>query len=268
MKRTFLKQIILLLLAPVLQDCSFPKQTSENETMDADTLSFLEDSIIAVEIDIDTCDNIIELESPDVKSINNENEEDSIEENIECEPSTPPSPYYSHDLQTYKLHGRVKHVSSSPSSLSSSYQDLYFTKKGLLDLKVYNSHKEFEEDDDITITRNKKGFIIKIKWSWIDSNDYKYDHNNQVTSIIARSTSTAIEKYIKFDKYGNPLEANLYGEDGEDSKILGHKLYKYLKWDNCGNWIERKVFFEDKDTYYDDKERKDIYIQTRNIEYY
>lgn len=146
--------------------------------------------------------------------------------------------YQAPDLQTYNLRGHVKSF------------DINAYNFGEEEDKYCKEHVEFDDngkciiDGDITVKRNSEGYIHSID-AGLDGEEYEYDSNWRVTSRIKWSTSTLIERFIKFDGDGNPIESELYGEpdpenNGKD-KPFGKNKYEYLETDSHGNWTLRSV---------------------------
>lgn len=212
----------------------------ENNTL-SNNSSFEEDTVGIVE-KVDVLDSV-----PITK-------EDKIAEEIE--PDIIPAGYYSKDLQTYKLHGNVKKVSyyyiSQPGD-ESFREELIFNKSG----------KQSFDCKDIKIIRSNDGRISEIEYDF-GGRRFTYDSKGETISVIDWDTSTTVEKYTKLDKYGNPIESNQYGEDGEKGCVTGQYKYQYLNWDSQGNWTLRQVYYSD--TY--DSQWNSSYKQRRDIEYY
>ena len=146
--------------------------------------------------------------------------------------------YQAPDLQTYNLRGHVKSF------------DINAYNFGAEEDKYCKEHVEFDDngkciiDGDITVKRNSEGYIHSID-TGLDGEEYEYDSNWRVTSRKKWSTSTQIERFIKFDGDGNPIESELYGEpdpenNGKD-KPFGKNKYEYLETDSHGNWTLRSV---------------------------
>lgn len=146
--------------------------------------------------------------------------------------------YQAPDLQTYNLRGHVKSF------------DINAYNFGEEEDKYCKEHVEFDDngkciiDGDITVKRNSEGYIHSID-AGLDGEEYEYDSNWRVTSRKKWSTSTLIERFIKFDGDGNPIESELYGEpnpenNGKD-KPFGKNKYEYLETDSHGNWTLRSV---------------------------
>ena len=145
--------------------------------------------------------------------------------------------FESPDLKTYNLKGHVKNF------------DINAYNFGEEEDKYYKEHLDFDDngrcviDGDITVKRNSEGYIVLID-AGLDGEEYEYDRNWKVTSRKKWSTSTQIERFIRFDGDGNPIESELYGEpdpenNGED-KPFGKNKYEYLEKDSHGNWTKCK----------------------------
>lgn len=146
--------------------------------------------------------------------------------------------FKSPDLRTYNLRGNVKSV------------DINAYNFGEEEDKYCKEHLEFDDAGkrvfvpDITVKRNTEGYIILIDGGW-DGEEYEYDGNWRVTAREKWDTSTQIERIIKFDGDGNPLESEIYGEpdpanNGKDEPF-GKNEYEYIETDSHGNWTLRSV---------------------------
>ena len=171
--------------------------------------------------------------------------------------------YQAPDLQTYNLRGHVKSF------------DINAYNFGEEEDKYCKEHVEFDDngkcviDGDITVKRNSEGYINSID-AGLDGEEYEYDSNWRVTSRKKWSTSTLIERFIKFDSDGNPIESELYGEpdpenDGKD-KPFGKNKYEYLETDSHGNWTLRSV--ERIETTYSSYGEDREWMEERVIVYY
>ena len=171
--------------------------------------------------------------------------------------------YNAPDLQTYNLRGHVKSF------------DINAYNFGEEEDKYCKEHVEFDDngkcviDGDITVKRNSEGYINSID-AGLDGEEYEYDSNWRVTSRKKWSTSTLIERFIKFDSDGNPIESELYGEpdpenDGKD-KPFGKNKYEYLETDSHGNWTLRSV--ERIETTYSSYGEDREWMEERVIVYY
>ena len=171
--------------------------------------------------------------------------------------------YKTPDLQTYNLRGHVKSF------------DINAYNFGEEEDKYCKEHVEFDDngkcviDGDITVKRNSEGYIYSID-AGLDGEEYEYDSNWRVTSRKKWSTSTLIERFIKFDSDGNPIESELYGEpdpenDGKD-KPFGKNKYEYLETDSHGNWTLRSV--ERIETTYSSYGEDREWMEERVIVYY
>lgn len=171
--------------------------------------------------------------------------------------------YKTPDLQTYNLRGHVKSF------------DINAYNFGEEEDKYCKEHVEFDDngkcviDGDITVKRNSEGYIYSID-AGLDGEEYEYDSNWRVTSRKKWSTSTLIERFIKFDSDGNPIESELYGEpdpenDGKD-KPFGKNKYEYLETDSHGNWTLRSV--ERIETTYSSYGEDREWMEERVIMYY
>ena len=171
--------------------------------------------------------------------------------------------YKTPDLQTYNLRGHVKSF------------DINAYNFGEEEDKYCKEHVEFDDngkcviDGDITVKRNSEGYIYSID-AGLDGEEYEYDSKWRVTSRKKWSTSTLIERFIKFDSDGNPIESELYGEpdpenDGKD-KPFGKNKYEYLETDSHGNWTLRSV--ERIETTYSSYGEDREWMEERVIMYY
>ena len=171
--------------------------------------------------------------------------------------------FESPDLQTYNLRGHVKNF------------DINAYNFGEEEDKYCKEHLDFDDngrcviDGDITVKRNSEGYIILID-AGLDGEEYEYDRNWRVTSRKKWSTSTQIERFIRFDGDGNPIESELYGEpdpeNNGDDKPFGKNKYEYIEKDSHGNWTLRSV--ERIETSYSSYGEDREWMEERVIEYY
>lgn len=171
--------------------------------------------------------------------------------------------YQTPDLRTYNLRGHVKSV------------DVNAYNFGEEEDKYCKEHLEFEEtgtlvcNGDITVKRNSEGYIILIDGG-LDGEEYGYDANWRVMTRKDWDTSTQIERTIKFDDDGNPIESEIYGEPDPESngndKPFGKNKYEYIEIDSHGNWTLRSV--ERIETSYSSYGEDREWMEERVIEYY
>lgn len=199
----------------------------------------------------DTIDIVEKIDVHDSMSIP---KEDLIAEGVE--PNIVPAEYYSKDLQTYKLHGNVKHVYYyyiSQSGEESYRGERSFNKRG----------KQLFDYKDTKVIRNKDGRILEIEYD-LGGQRFSYDSKGETISFTDWDTSTSTEEYVQIDKIGNPLVSNVYGEGGKRDPIIANYYYSYIKWDNNGNWTKRKVRYVERG--YEDEQSN--YYEKRIIVYF
>lgn len=171
--------------------------------------------------------------------------------------------YQTPDLQTYNLRGHVKSV------------DINAYNFGEEEDKYCKEHLEFDDsgnrviDTDIMVKRNSEGYIILINEE-LGGEEYEYDGNWRVTTRKDWDTSTQIERTLKFDGDGNPIESEIYGEpdpenNGND-KPFGKNKYEYIETDSHGNWTLRSV--ERIETSYNPYGEDREWMEERVIVYY
>ena len=171
--------------------------------------------------------------------------------------------FQSPDLQTYNLRGHVKSVVINAYNFGEE-EDKYCKEQ----LEFNNNGKRFI-DSGISVKRNSEGYIIFIDGE-LNGEEFEYDSNWRVTSRKDWSTSTQIERFIKFDSDGNPIESEIYGEpdpenNGKD-KPFGKNKYEYIETDSHGNWTMRSVkrIESSYSSYGEDRE----WMEERVIKYY
>lgn len=169
-----------------------------------------------------------------------------------------PAPYFSKDLRTFKLRGHVKKVKVYRGNYS--HLEDYDHERPSEEFSFDKKGKLYFEDNWIKIIRNSNGRIYEIQYD-LGGLRFVYDLNGETLGIYDVDTSTSLEKYMKWDKYGNPKESNLYGEDGDDGTPYAYFKYRYLRWDDKGNWILRQVD-------YSDGRDHSLWTQLREIAYY
>lgn len=171
--------------------------------------------------------------------------------------------YNSPDLQTYNLRGHVKSF------------DINAYNFGEEEDKYCKEHVEFDDNggrvvnSDVTVKRNSDGYLILIDGG-LDGEEYEYDADWRVITRKDWDTSTQIERTLKFDDDGNPIESEIYGEpdpenNGED-KPFGKNKYEYLEKDSHGNWTLRSV--ERIETSYSPYGEDREWMEERAIVYY
>ncbi len=113
---------------------------------------------------------------------------------------------------------------------------------------------KYDQKDNLLEEVIKSEFIGKLKTT------YEYDHLNRIKKIT-QYNSGQIEKETFFDKFYNQISTKIY----VDEFVKREMKYEY-DFDDKGNWIKRKVFL--KEYFRDDKSFKQIYQETRTLEYY